>query len=185
VAGDPVRDEAERLVAAAIAAVSMAARGLGASVGSSGPRVATGSAECCVCPVCKVIAALREPDDDLVDRLTAGAGDLAVAVAALLRSFSGTGTAPAGDSHDDRPGGDPWRSAATEDQWRSAATEDPWRSATTRPDPAASAAGPSEPPRPTKPVAKKAVKKAVPPKARPATDGTSAPVSRPAPDGDA
>lgn len=93
-ATDPVREEAERLVAAAIAAVSMAARGLGGrsrggpwSTGAAG-GFATGSAECCVCPVCRVIAAMREPDVDLAERLSSGAGDLAGGVTALLRSFS-------------------------------------------------------------------------------------------------
>src|SRR5262245_61863063 len=79
---DPVRDEAERLVTAALAAVALAARGVG------GGRFATGSDECCVCPVCRVIAAMREPNADMTERLAAGAGDLASAVANLLRTLT-------------------------------------------------------------------------------------------------
>jgi hypothetical protein len=77
----PVREEAERLVAAALAAVSTAARG------TSG--YATGSAECCVCPLCRVIAAMRDPNPEVAERLATGAGDLAAGVASLLRSFGG------------------------------------------------------------------------------------------------
>ncbi|WP_432977446.1 hypothetical protein [Dactylosporangium sp. CA-233914] len=77
---DP-REEAERLVAAALAAVSMAAR--------STDGFATGSAECCVCPLCKAIAAARDPDPDLAERLATGAGDVAEGVASFLRAFGG------------------------------------------------------------------------------------------------
>ncbi len=112
VATDPVRDEAERLVAAAIAAVSMAARGLGGrnrggpwSTGAAG-GFATGSAECCVCPVCRVIAAMREPDVDLAERLASGAGDLAGGVTALLRSFSRR-------SRDEEDADDAWHTATS------------------------------------------------------------------------
>jgi hypothetical protein len=75
------RAEAERLVAAALATLSMAARGA--------EGFATGSPECCVCPVCRAIAAVREPDADLAERLAGGVGDLAAGVAAVLRSLSG------------------------------------------------------------------------------------------------
>ena len=87
---DPVRDEAERLVAAAIAAVSMAARGM--SGGAGRPSLATGGAECCICPVCRVIAAMREPSPELAERLATGAGDLAAGVTSLLRAFARPGT---------------------------------------------------------------------------------------------
>src|SRR6185503_8633798 len=69
---DPIREEAQRLIAAALAAAAAAASQTG------GGRFANGSAECCVCPICRVIAAMREPDPDLAGRLAAGAGDLAV-----------------------------------------------------------------------------------------------------------
>jgi hypothetical protein len=97
VTGDPVRDEAERLVAAAIAGLSLAARGLGGVAGSrrgghSGSGFATGSPECCVCPVCRVISAMRDPNPDIAERLATGAGDLAAAVTGILRSLSRAGT---------------------------------------------------------------------------------------------
>jgi hypothetical protein len=88
VATDQVREQAERLVAAALAAASLAARRLGSGDGTAG-SFATGSAQCCICPVCRVIAAMRNPDDELTDRLVSGAGDLAADVANLLRAFSG------------------------------------------------------------------------------------------------
>ena len=82
-AADRVREEAEKLVAVALAALSTATRGLG------GSGFATGSAECCVCPVCRTIAAMRDPGSDLAERLTAGLGDLATGVTAVLRTLSG------------------------------------------------------------------------------------------------
>jgi hypothetical protein len=79
---DP-RTEAERLVATLLGGASMAADSL--------KGFATGSAECCVCPVCKAIAAAREPDPDLAGRLADGAGELAAGVASVLRAFAGGG----------------------------------------------------------------------------------------------
>jgi hypothetical protein len=77
------RDEAERLVATVLA---MAARsGLG---GNAHGAWATGSAECCVCPVCRVIASLRDPHPVTAERLASGAGDFATGVASLLRAVS-------------------------------------------------------------------------------------------------
>jgi hypothetical protein len=82
---DP-KEEAERLVAAALAAVSMAA--------NSVSGFATGSAECCVCPVCKAIAMARDPDPEFAEKLSSGVGDLATGLAGVLRAFS-SGTAKA------------------------------------------------------------------------------------------
>src|SRR5262245_11357802 len=79
---DPIRDEAQRLVAAALAAVSVAANGLTAA------HVSTGTPECCICPICRVIAAMRDPSPEVADRLAAGAADLAVGVASMLRSLA-------------------------------------------------------------------------------------------------
>lgn len=114
------REEAERLVAAGLAAVSMAADRIGAPTrerggaaaagfdalgdmlfGPSSQRrhtVANGSAECCRCPVCRVIAAAREPDAGLAERLATGVGDLADGVVRVLRAVAGTPVAapPAG-----------------------------------------------------------------------------------------
>jgi hypothetical protein len=131
------RQEAERLVAAALAVASLAA--------SSHPELATGSAACCVCPFCKLIEAVRDPDPQFVERLATGAGDLAVGVASLLRNL-----APP------RPGE------------RTAGDSDPW-SAATRSEPAPDAASK---PVVKKTVAKKVVaKKAVAKKvAKPAVD---------------
>jgi hypothetical protein len=49
---------------------------------------ATGSAECCVCPVCRAIAAVRDPSPETAARLAAGAGDLAAGVAGMMRALS-------------------------------------------------------------------------------------------------
>ncbi|RZU52887.1 hypothetical protein EV385_4771 [Krasilnikovia cinnamomea] len=49
---------------------------------------ATGSAECCVCPICRVITNLRDPSPDMAERLATGAGDFATGLASLLRAFS-------------------------------------------------------------------------------------------------
>jgi hypothetical protein len=139
---DPVREEAERLVAAAIGSLATAARSVGAAPGRYG-AFATGSDECCVCPICRVIAAMREPDADLAERLATGAGDLAAAVTGVLRSLSRAGFRGAGPAPRGGPGAD-------EAEWpveRGApGAEDPWRAATAPP--------------PHKPMAKKAVKKA-------------------------
>src|SRR3954447_7001124 len=113
--GDPVRDEAERLVAAAIAAVSLAARGLGGVAGGKHAGFATGSPECCVCPVCRVISAMRDPHPELAERLASGAGDLAAAVTGVMRSVSratrpeqGESAGPPAESSTVDDGGEFW-----------------------------------------------------------------------------
>ncbi|MEU5913781.1 hypothetical protein [Micromonospora sp. NPDC047527] len=103
------REEAERLVATLLAGARLASSG--AAGGAFGPLggmlsgvlghsaapgggsgvgggFATGSAECCVCPVCRGIAALRDPSPEFAERLATGAGDLAAGVASLLRAFA-------------------------------------------------------------------------------------------------
>ncbi|MEU4624350.1 hypothetical protein AB0G04_30790 [Actinoplanes sp. NPDC023801] len=96
------REEAERLVAAVLARASAASAGhsAGNGFGLLGESVAgligvlnrgdwsTGSAECCVCPVCKAIAAVRDPSPETAERLAASAGDIASGVAGLMRAFS-------------------------------------------------------------------------------------------------
>ena len=79
VAPDPgsAREEAERLVAAALAAVGRFASDTDPHSGHDGPTIATGADECCVCPICRVIAAMRDPDPEFAERLATGAGDLA------------------------------------------------------------------------------------------------------------
>jgi hypothetical protein len=78
------RQEAERLVAAVLAAATLAA--------NANPQFSTGSAECCVCPLCKVIAAVRDPDPEMVERLASGAGDLAAGLASFMRHLGGGNT---------------------------------------------------------------------------------------------
>jgi hypothetical protein len=173
-ASDPVRDEAERLIAAAIAAVSLAARGLGGAAGSrfggaraEGHGFATGSPECCVCPVCRVISAMRDPSPDLAERLATGAGDLATAVTGLLRNFS----RPGGPSDEpaERAGGEFWDSTRRQAQ-AADAEADPWHAATTA---GAAVDGSTAPP--VKPMARKAVKKAA--RAAAAVEPTDAPTT--------
>lgn len=114
---DMVREEAERLVAAGLAAVSMVADRIGAPTrerggpaaagfdalgdmlfGPSGHRrhsVANDSAECCRCPVCRVISAAREPDPAVAERLAAGAATVAEGATRLLRVVAGAASAVA------------------------------------------------------------------------------------------
>lgn len=100
------REEAERLVATALAAFSSGRSFFGG-------QFATGDPECCVCPICRVIASMRDPSPDFAERLATGAGDFAAGVASLLRSLAESPPTPPpspdsdqGDSHDD-----PWRAA--------------------------------------------------------------------------
>jgi hypothetical protein len=157
------RQEAERLVAAALAAARLAAADrAGGPLGALGPLgglltgvlgqvgapaagarstgFATGSAECCVCPICRAVAALRDPSPEFAERLATGAGDLAAGVASLLRAFApagtdqppGGGTGPAaastsGEHHTGPaapatagPAGPGWPAAAADQVWRAA-----------------------------------------------------------------
>ncbi|MEV1144347.1 hypothetical protein [Micromonospora sp. NPDC049799] len=113
-ATDPgsAREEAERLVATLLATARLASAGPGAGpwgplggivasvlghsatpggspTGSVG-GFATGAAECSVCPLCRAMAALRDPSPEFAERLATGAGDLAAGVASLLRAFAPT-----------------------------------------------------------------------------------------------
>ncbi|MGC4770723.1 hypothetical protein ACLQ25_17310 [Micromonospora sp. DT44] len=153
------REEAERLVAALLAGARLASSGsaggafsplggmlagvLGHSAAPDGGDrarggFATGSAECCVCPVCRGIAALRDPSPEFAERLATGAGDLAAGVASLLRAFAppepSTTTVPewaassqaAAGAGDD---GEPVRPASTA-RSAEAVDEHVWRDAT-------------------------------------------------------
>jgi hypothetical protein len=95
------REEAEHLVATVFAAASS---GLLGAV--HGP-MATGDAECCVCPVCRVISAMRDPSPEFAERVATGAGDFAAGVASLLRSLS----APTPPPTPQDEGEDVWRAA--------------------------------------------------------------------------
>ena len=53
-----------------------------------GHTFSNGSPECCVCPVCKMIAALRDPSPEFTERLASGASDLAAGIAGVMRAFA-------------------------------------------------------------------------------------------------
>ncbi|MFE9204805.1 hypothetical protein [Micromonospora sp. NPDC006431] len=188
------REEAERLVAMLLASARLAAATPGAGpwgplggilsgvlghtpggAGSDEPTAsvgfATGSAECCVCPICRGIAALRDPSPEFAERLATGAGDLAAGVASLLRAFAPAEPAGADEPASGTPAGDHvWREATrTGHDSQPAPEQDVWSAATRGEgvaDPGASvppadAAGPdvpvsSRPPagRPVVPVAR-------------------------------
>ncbi len=109
--------------------------------GTHGGRWATGSPECCVCPVCRSIAAMRNPTPQTAERLATGAGDLATGVASLMRAFSAmSGSRPKPARRPAPPPADPdvaW-SAATrtgdgpdrEPDLAPGADESPWAAAT-------------------------------------------------------
>ncbi|MCW3819941.1 hypothetical protein ONA91_36455 [Micromonospora sp. DR5-3] len=155
------REEAERLVAMFLAAARLAAATPGggqwgplggilsgvlghtsdgagsgdrtASAGGAG--FATGSPECSVCPICRGIAALRDPSPEFAERLATGAGDLAAGVASLLRAFAPA--EPAGPAGADEPAaGSPagdhvWRAATrTGHDSQPAPEQDVWSAAT-------------------------------------------------------
>jgi hypothetical protein len=160
-ARDP-REEAERLIASVLGSASVAAENLS--------NFATGSAECCVCPVCRAIAAAREPNPQVAERLATGAGDLASGVANLLRTMARAASdfGSAGGPGSAKPAG-----TATEDPWATAtrAAAEAEAATTEKPAPAASgatgkpapgAAEPAAPPNPPRPMAKKAVKPKAP-----------------------
>lgn len=126
------REEAERLVAAGLGAVSTALQGMatrrhlstlaeqmldpdqlqdlaaglngfvaGASpgdepvqAGHGSTAFSTGSADCCVCPVCRVIAALRDPSPEFAEQMASAVGDLAVGLTGLLRAFGSAMATP-------------------------------------------------------------------------------------------
>lgn len=170
------RDEAERLVAVAIAVArrytgsagpfaDMLAGAFGHRAAGPAPQtppIATGSAECCVCPICRAIAAMRDPDPAFAERLATGAGDFAAGLASLMRSLSPSATpAPSSRARETpRPGGaadDTWRAATRAgDDVGPSANGDVWSAAT----------GSANAARPAKPMARKAVKKAAPPEPR-------------------
>jgi predicted nucleic acid-binding protein len=172
------REEAERLVAAGLAALSSGRLpgGLSGSLGSLGGALlgaaggaghgsfATGSPECCVCPICRVMSALRDPSPEVAERLATGVGDLAAGVASLMRSLaeaaseSSRATTEPDDERVDRDTDtDPdevWRTATrTSDDSGPTADHDVWAAATAVPEPRP----------PVKPMARKVVKPAASP----------------------
>jgi hypothetical protein len=125
-----VREQAERLLAAVLATAAQAMRGrrdttalsdwLTAAqrllAGDKG-AVATGAAECCRCPLCRVIAALRDPSPEFAWRLATGASDLAVGLTTILRAVNDVLSAPHPQPAHPQPPPDP--------------IKDPWHAATT------------------------------------------------------
>lgn len=160
------RDEAERLVAAALAAASVAARGLVRSanplsgvadaaerlLAGGGPgHVATGSPECCVCPLCRAIAAVRDPSPQVALKLATGAADLASNVTDVLRTVGDFMSRPPATPAQPAPGREPaerprtaadpgviWRMATATGEAAAAGMapedgqepDDPWHAAT-------------------------------------------------------
>ncbi|MPZ28909.1 MAG: hypothetical protein GEV12_21545 [Micromonosporaceae bacterium] len=153
------RAEAERLVAAGLAALSMAADRIGAPTrerggaaaagfdalgdimfGPAGHRrhsVANDSPACCRCPVCRAISAARDPDPEVAERLATGVGSLAEGAVRVLRGVAGAW--PAGPAGPAKPAG-PAGSAGpgpTASPGRGPEEPDPWAAATAEPDPQA------------------------------------------------
>jgi len=220
------REEAERLVAAALAAASFASRAsrrsgsardghrdqrddqgptlddlaglanlamrfLGgrppeppaAAPAPTGHHIATGSAECCICPICRAIAAIRDPSPEFAERLASGASDLAAGLTSILRAFGEAARRgqqpsvmdiPAGAEPEEEPliePDEPAAEAVAEDeadsQWPDFADfGSVWRAATRVQDDRPPTEAPTPKPMAKKAVAKKAVaKKAVAKKA--------------------
>lgn len=175
---DAVREEAERLVATGLAAVSMVAERIGAPTrerggsvaagydaigdmlfGSAGHRhhsVANESPECCRCPVCRVISAAREPNPNVAEALATGVGTVAGGAARVLRGLAGA----AGTVFESRPGPGQQQEPPVRADLRQT---DPWAAATagTSAPPSApgAASAPVEPP--VSKVAKKTTAKKV------------------------
>jgi hypothetical protein len=167
-AKDP-RDEAERLIASVLGSASIAADGFSGW--------ATGSDECCVCPVCRAIAAARQPNPNVAERLASGAGDLAQGLASVLRAFAGGFP---GSSSRPAPSG----SSAPAGSTSTATDEDPWHVATraaaeAEAGAAPGSAEPAAPPNPPKPMAKKATKPKAAPEAQPEPQPEPQPESQP------
>ena len=64
-------------------------------------HLATGAAECTVCPVCRTVSALRQVSPEVSAHLSAAMGSLTQAVAALLAPAPGSGSGRAGVEHID------------------------------------------------------------------------------------
>jgi|GEM_PF-1412943 hypothetical protein len=88
--------------------------GTGSAGGAApaGAGFATGTPECCVCPICRTINALRDPSPELVERLATGAGDFAAGLASLLRALSGVAGSGGGTPSDRTAGAAPTRPSA-------------------------------------------------------------------------
>ncbi|MFI7597657.1 hypothetical protein [Actinoplanes sp. NPDC049681] len=163
------RQEAERLVAALLAMASQGRgegglgdmltgvagqffSGTGSQQHKSSTGWATGTAECCVCPICRAIAALRDPTPETAERLATGAGDLAAGVASMMRAFS---TIAGASGSRPKPKTAPRPEPTPDQAWSTATragegpvapaqpdeTADPWGAATRSPAPTRGPAG--------------------------------------------
>ncbi|GAB3861746.1 hypothetical protein GCM10029963_66820 [Micromonospora andamanensis] len=223
-ATDPgtAREEAERLVATLLATVRLAAANPAAvplgplggivtgvlghngapagTAAATGGGFATGAAECCVCPVCRGIAALRDPSPEFAERLATGAGDLAAGLASFLRAFTPTepGPGPAaepatgyaadasGTASADPYGDHVWREATrTGHDSQPAPERDVWSAATRAEDVAVPAAAPVDAAGPVASAERRtSTERRVVPASR-VPDGEPVPGDEPAPDGSA
>ncbi|WP_301548459.1 hypothetical protein [Micromonospora sp. C95] len=217
-ATDPgtAREEAERLVATLLATVRMAAAnpaavplgplgGLvtgvlghneapGVASGGTGGGFATGAAECRVCPVCRGIAALRDPSPEFAEQLATGAGDLAAGLASFLRAFgpagstaepgAGTAAEATATASADPHGDDVWREATrTGHDSQPAPERDVWSAATRAEDVAVPTAGPVDAAGPVAPAGRRTpTERRVVPASR-VPEGEPAPGDEPASDG--
>ena len=122
--GGDIRDEAERLVSATLAAASFALRGTRA--------FSTGTDECCVCPVCRGIAAVRNPSPQMMFTVAKGATNVASGIASALRAFSAVVPPPPPPAPTPRDPGATWRSATRTEEPPPPppADDDPWGAAT-------------------------------------------------------
>ncbi|MEV4534848.1 hypothetical protein AB0J82_13560 [Asanoa sp. NPDC049518] len=134
------------------------------------PKIATGDAECCVCPICRVIVALRDPSPEFAERLATGAGDFAAGVASLLRAVNSSSAV-----RDPQPPPPPAPRFSDDEIWRAAtrtrddvgpgpAAGDVWAAATAAGRAADDEVEPQR--KPAKPMARKAVKRTAPPAPR-------------------
>jgi hypothetical protein len=184
-----LRDLTEQLFSAGSSAAGSSAAGAGVAGGSSAagagsagqarPGLATGSDECCICPFCRLIVAIRDPSPEFAERLASGAGDLAAGVTSVLRAFADAGSgmggwaaagrgsgAPAGAGSGDRSGSADEGMTGRSRAWSGEGdVPDPWRAATTAATGTPADQTGSDQPAPVqpKPMARKAVKKTAPP----------------------
>src|SRR2546423_13845257 len=122
--GGDIRDEAERLVSATLAVASFALRGRRA--------FSTGTDECCVCPVCRGIAAVRNPSPQMMFTVARGATTVPSGIASALRGFSAVVPPPPPPAPTPRDPGATWRSATRTEEPPPPppADDDPWGAAT-------------------------------------------------------
>lgn len=193
-----VREEAERLVATGMAALSMVAERIGAPSRERGGSVAAGydalgdvlfgpaghrrhsvaneSPECCRCPVCRAISAVREPNPQVTERLATGAGTVAEGAARVLRGLAGAAGAvrETWQPHPQQKSSQQKSQPAPQQkpqQRPGPESTDPWAAATAEP------AAPAKKTVAKKSVAKKAVAKKAVKKAPPAAQAEPSPAA--------